>query len=152
MSLRKAMHRLTQQKPGTMILLLFLTTQILLPAFCCCGISSVFGTDHSLEQTSGSCPSCASHQSLDSLNYLVSGTDGSHECPCKARVVKQLIFTTKATVQADLPLNLDMPLHDIAVLDIVADVESVNRVLSGPGFSLRKQSQSSQSLTCCWLC
>jgi len=146
------MYRLNQQKSGTTILLLFLTTQILLPAFCCCGISSAFGTDHSLEQTSARCPSCASHQSQDSLNYLVSGTDGSHECPCKARVAKQLIVTTKATVQVDLPLNLDFPLHDVAVLDIVADVESVDRVVAGLGFALRKQSQSSQSLTCCWLC
>ena len=146
------MYRLNQQKPGTMILLLFLTTQILLPAFCCCGISSAFGTDHSLEQTSASCPSCASHQSQDSLNYQISGTDGSHECPCKARVAKQLIVTTKATIQIDLPLNLDIPLHDVAALDIVADVESVSRVHAGPDFAIRKQSQSSQSLTCCWLC
>ena len=146
------MYRLNKHKPGTMILLLFLTTQILLPAFCCCGILSAFGADHSLEQTSASCPSCASHQSQDSPNYLVSGTDESHECPCKARVAKQLIVTTKATVQVDLPLNLDFPLHDVATLDIVADLESVNRVVAGSGFALRKQSQSSQSLTCCWLC
>ena len=146
------MYRLSKQKPGTIILLLFLTAQILLPAFCCCGISSAFAVDHSLKKSSTSCPSCVSHQSQDSLTYQISATDGSHECPCKASVAKQLIVTTKATIQLDLPSSLDLPLHDVATLDLVVDLESMNRVRAGPPPALRKRSQTSQSLTCCWLC
>jgi len=146
------MYRLSQQKSGTIILLLFLTAQILLPAICCCGITSAFATDQSLEQSSASCPNCAGHSSQDSPAYQISATDGSHECPCKTRVAKQLIVGTKATVQIDLPLNLDIPLHDVATLDLVADLESMNRVRAGPPPALRKRSQTSQSIICCWHC
>lgn len=143
------MYRLNQPKSGTMILLLFLTTQILLPAFCCCSISSAFASDDLVEPT---CPSCVSQQSQDSLTHQATFADGSHDCPCKPHVAKHLTVTTKATVQIDLTFSFDLPLHNVAVLEIVADLDSVNQARAGPTFLLQKSSQPSQSFTCCWLC
>ncbi|MAT11956.1 MAG: hypothetical protein CMM02_13225 [Rhodopirellula sp.] len=149
----KSMNRLSNPKTGSFILLLFLSAQVILPAFCCCGISTILGETASADtETSKACSNCISHQADDGVFNQISGTDNSHECPCKAGMAKQLITTTKATVQIELPLKYDAPIHDIAVLDLVADHSNIQPLRSGPPLPVRKHSQTSQSIICCWLC
>ena len=147
------MNRFSNQKTGTFILLLFLSAQLILPALCCCGFSTILGeTSRSNTETTNTCSNCISHQADDGVFDQISGTDNAHECPCKAGMAKQLITSTKATVQIELSLKYDAPIHDIAVLDLVADHSNIQHLRASPRLPVRKHSQTSQSIICCWIC
>ena len=147
------MNHFSNQKTGVFILLLFLSAQLILPAFCCCGISTILAeTSSSNTDTTNTCSNCISHQADEGVFNQISGMDNAHECPCKAGMAKQLITSTKATVQIELPLKYDAPIHDIAVLDLVADHSNLQELRAGPRLPVRKHSQTSQSIICCWIC
>ena len=147
------MNHFSNQKTRVFILLLFLSAQLILPAFCCCVISTILAeTSSSNTDTTNTCSNCISHQADEGVFNQISGTDNAHECPCKAGMAKQLITSTKATVQIELPLKYDAPIQDIAVQDLVADHSNLQELRAGPRLPVRKHSQTSQSIICCWIC
>ncbi|MBA61123.1 MAG: hypothetical protein CMJ76_02045 [Planctomycetaceae bacterium] len=149
------MKLLGKQKSGSFILLLFLTAQIILPAICCCGFSTGAGEENGTESASRSCPSCIEKQDQQGEQDVfkqVLGTDDSQQCPCKKNIAKQLLATTKATIQTELQLSLDTPYRDIVASDIIVDLEGIKQIRAGPSIPAHKSSQNSQSISCCWLC
>ena len=141
-----------KRRSRVFVLLLFLTAQIVLPAFCCCGISTAFSQDTTATTAGESCPRCATSQA-DDLLMQFSGVDGSHECPCKARVSKENIRSTKATVQLDLPFSLDTVIHTHSQLDVVINSDVLAARRAGPTVAPDlKHSQTTQAKICIWLC
>ena len=145
-------HLRSKQKSGTFVLLLFLTAQIILPVFCCCGFTQKPGKLTGVETVSGSCPSCVKHQANKGLPSQISETGDSHDCPCKTRIAKQLITNTKAVIQTELERSLDVPKHNIMALEIVADLIVIKQSYTSPLQPAKKHSQTSQSFTCSWIC
>ncbi len=146
------MNHLITRKSAISTLLLFLTAQIVLPVFCCCGISSALGQTSHSEAKAKSCPHCVNKQSDETTLPAISSLEGAHECSCQVQTVKKTIRSTKATIQLDSPLQLDAVIHTADSLSQVIDLHKNSRVRAGPPDLIRRHSQSHQSMTCCWLC
>ena len=146
------MNHLSTRKSAISTLLLFLTAQIVLPVFCCCGISSVLGQTSHSEAEGKSCPRCVNQQSDETAIPAISSLDGAHECSCQVQTVKKTIRSTKATVQLDLPLHLDAVIHTTDSLTQVIDLHENGQGRTGPPDLIPRHSQSHQSMICCWLC
>ncbi len=147
------MKSMQNRRSGILVLLLFLTAQIILPAFCCCGISTLLAQDNTASETGELCPHCADENNTELAIYQLVNSDSDHECPCKARMAKQLITRTKATIQVELSLHLDAVIHSVHALDRVYDNPAHTIGLAGiPPKTESKHSHSYQSLVCRWLC
>jgi len=142
-----------KRRSGILVLLLFLTVQIILPAFCCCGLSTLLAQDTTALGAGELCTHCADEADEDLGVYQLVNSDSDHECPCKARMAKQLITRTNATIQVNLPLHLDAVIHTVHTLDRVHNNPAHAIGLAGiPLKTESKHSHSYQSLVCRWLC